>query len=642
MSLVKQLWLAISLLMTLAFGGSLVVSTLAARHYLQQELQVKNMDNASALALSLTQLDKDPVTMALLVAAQFDTGHYRFIRIVSPTGAVLVEQSHHGALAGAPDWFAALIPIDAPTGRALIQDGWKQFGSVELASQTQYAYQSLWRGTLNLLLWFLLGGVVTGLLGTLAMRAITKPLGQVVRQAEAIAARRFLSVPEPRTPELRAVSRAMNAMVERLNARFAEESAQLESLSQQVNRDPVTGLSNRAHFLSQLRDVLDSEQHGSTGTLVLVRLADLGQLNAKLGHAQTDALLQQLAHALTQLTDAQAGQFAGRLKGAEFALLRPGAAQPHPVGQAVVEQLQQRWLPHWLGEVPELFHLAAVAYAQGQAVSDLLIRADQALAHAAHQGPNSWHAERGQGPAMALPAETWRRLLTQALEADQFSLAFYPVVQHPTATVLHVEGMVRLQMPGAMTPVPAGDFMPMAAKLQLTPSIDLKVAQLAIQHLQASTAGVAVAVNLSADSLGDSTLRSRLLALLRQHPQASSRLLFEAPEHGVLRHFDAFADLCTSLQSMGCQVGIEYFGQRFSDNDRWTTLGLDYLKVHPAYVRGIADNPGNQAFLRHLCHMAHGLGIRVMALGAENPHDLPLLSQLGLDGATGPGVTLKP
>ena len=85
-------------------------------------------------------------------------------------------------------------------------------------------------------------------------------------------------------------------------------------------------------------------------------------------------------------------------------------------------------------------------------------------------------------------------------------------------------------------------------------------------------------------------------------------------------------------------MGIEYFGQRFAESDKLSTLGLDYIKVHPSYVRGIAENTGNQEFLQGLCNMAHALGIVVIALGVENRDDLPLLAKLGFDGATGPGV----
>ena len=122
MSLIKQLWIAIALVMSIAFGGSMVVSVLSARHYLEQQLQVKNIDNATALALSLTQLPKDEVTVELQVAAQFDAGHYRFIRIVSPKGKTLVERVATSTQQGAPDWFVNLIPIRTTPGQALVQD----------------------------------------------------------------------------------------------------------------------------------------------------------------------------------------------------------------------------------------------------------------------------------------------------------------------------------------------------------------------------------------------------------------------------------------------------------------------------------------------------------------------------------------
>ena len=106
----------------------------------------------------------------------------------------------------------------------------------------------------------------------------------------------------------------------------------------------------------------------------------------------------------------------------------------------------------------------------------------------------------------------------------------------------------------------------------------------------------------------------------------------------VFRQFDAFRELATQLKQLGCRVGIEYFGQRFADSGKLADLGLDYIKVHPSYVRGIADNPGNQEFLMGLCRVAHAIGISVVALGVEHQEDLPLLARLGFDGATGPGI----
>ena len=299
MSLVKQLLIAIAVVLLVAFGSSLVVSVLSAREYLEAQLRLKNKDNATALALSLSQMAKDPVTVELQVAAQFDNGHYKFIRILSPTSQTIVERTFTGEIEGAPLWFAKLIPISADPGNALIQDGWKQYGSVSMASHDQYVYKSLWDQTKEMLLLFLMGSAITGLVGALAIRVITRPLGDVVSQAQAIAERRFLSIPEPRTPELKSVARAMNDMVGRLKTMFSEEAARLDALRLKVNRDAVTGLSSREYFLSHLREALQGEQFGSSGSLVMVRLPDLNELNSKLGRQKADALLKDVG---TQLS----------------------------------------------------------------------------------------------------------------------------------------------------------------------------------------------------------------------------------------------------------------------------------------------------------------------------------------------------
>ena len=636
MSLVKQLWLAIVLVMGLVFGGSLVLSVMSARQYLEQQLQVKNIDNATSLALSMANMDKDPVTVELQISAQFDMGHYRFIRITSPTGQVIVEKVYQGRLEGAPQWFANLIPVRAQPGQALIQDGWKQYGTLTLASHDQYVYKSLWDGTLELLMWFVLGALITGALGTLALRLITRPLGDVVSQAQAIAERRFLTVQEPRTPELRAMTHAMNDMVVRLKSMFAEEATRLESLRKKVNSDAVTGLANREYFLSHLREILTGEHFGSTGSLVVVRLAYLNELNTKLGHLQADELLRHLGQVLSDSGHDRPGQRVGRVKGGEFAVVCPALDSPSAAAHDIYQRLLKDWLPRWEQTCPDLFHLAAVHYERGQSLSSLLTQVDQALAQAQSKGPNQWHVQEGEGAKMSIPAEQWRTLLTEAVKGGQLSLAFFPVIQRDASQALHQEGVIRLRTDASGQLLSAGDFMPMAASLNLTAPIDLNVVKLAMDHLRHSQGDVAV--NLSAETIADFAFRNQLVQLLQGYPELCRRLLFEVPEYGVFRQFDAFRDLVRSLKALGCRVGIEYFGQRFAESNQLADLGLDYIKVHPSYIHGIDTNEGNQEFLKGLCRMAHTLGITVIALGVDNKDDLPLLTQLGFDGATGPGV----
>ena len=72
MSMYRQLWLAIILSTVLASVGSLLASTLSSRAYLNEQLRMKNADNASVLALSLNQKNIDAVELELIVTALFD------------------------------------------------------------------------------------------------------------------------------------------------------------------------------------------------------------------------------------------------------------------------------------------------------------------------------------------------------------------------------------------------------------------------------------------------------------------------------------------------------------------------------------------------------------------------------------------
>ena len=196
MSIYRQLWLAIIISMLLALGGSLFASLLSARSYLEQQLTMKNADNAAVLALALGQQNPDQVTVELAIAAVFDSGHYESIRVIDPAGKVIIERVSPPGDIGAPVWFAELLPLVANAGEAQISSGWTQFGKIVLVSQSRFAYEALWSSTKEMIVALILAGFIGGYLGTLIMRRLRDPLSAVVRQAEAISDRRFVTIPE--------------------------------------------------------------------------------------------------------------------------------------------------------------------------------------------------------------------------------------------------------------------------------------------------------------------------------------------------------------------------------------------------------------------------------------------------------------
>jgi diguanylate cyclase (GGDEF)-like protein len=637
MSLFRRIWLTIIGLTLAAFIGSLLVNTFTARGYLEKQLFIKNKDNATALALSMSQqAEKDPVTMELLLSALFDNGHYQEIKLVDPAGKPMVERmADPGIDPGAPAWFIRLFPINAAPGVAHITDGWKQYGSISLASHSKFAYQDLWKGTLELSGYFLLGGILAGILGTLLVRLITRPLNAVVEQAHAITERRFITVESPKVPELRSVVSAMNDMVARVKQMFADEAARLDAMRKQLSYDAVSALPNRDYFMGRLREALENDEAAPHGTLLFLRLVDLAEINRGLGHVGTDKLLREIGVALKEACGSKDRWLPARVKGPDFAILAQNEADARALAQGLADSILARQAQQW-PQLGNLFHIGAVVYRRGDSMGSALSAADQALAQAENQGPNTLVVKDADATRSAVvPAETWREIIADAIGGNRLKLVHFPVVDSQGGA-LHREGLLRMQTEADGPWRPAGDFMPMAVRLNLTSSLDQGVIRLAIEELRHQEGSIAI--NLTAETISDWEFRNALAGLLKAHAEVCPRLWMEVPEYGTFSHFDAFRDLSRTLKQLGCKVGIEHFGRKLSEVDKLADLGVDYVKVDTSFVRGIDSNLGNQEFLKGLCKMAHNLGILVIAVGVQTEAELAVLPGLGFDGATGPAV----
>ena len=149
MSLMRRVWLLVLGVMLVSLLGSVAVSAGSMRHLLQTEVQLKNADNAAALALALSQQGGDAALMELLISAQFDTGHYQSVRWRKADGTLAFERSAAARASTAPAWFVALTPITVDPGLAQVSNGWNAIGSVEVRSHSAYAHDELWHGTLR-------------------------------------------------------------------------------------------------------------------------------------------------------------------------------------------------------------------------------------------------------------------------------------------------------------------------------------------------------------------------------------------------------------------------------------------------------------------------------------------------------------
>ncbi|MGM0913552.1 MAG: EAL domain-containing protein [Pseudomonadota bacterium] len=631
MSLIKQLWLTVIILLLLAFGGSLFIGVTTSRGYIEQEVEIKNRDNANALALTMSQMEKDPVTIGLLLAAQFDTGHYRRIELRDPEGEVIDLREGPEEVDDVPGWFVDLVSFEVPAGRAVIQDRWNQYGTLTLESQHSFAYRSLWRSTLELVGWFALAGVISLALAAWIVRTIRRPLRQVVEQARDIGDRRFTTSPEPRTREFKEVVQAMNQLSGSVAEMLGRESERLDLLRKRLQHDPVSGVLNREAFMHQLRIMLESNNRRATGTLLMVRVAQLGEVSEHLGHAETDKLLHALAQSLEQLGDIRGEGIAGRLSGTDFALLVPANTDTNAIGQELTQRLAALKQEHQgirLG-MPS----ALIAYAQGDRPRALLASLDGALSTAEHRGDLAQLVAEGQQRLPLYQSHTeWRQALSQALE-DGIYLGRFPVLD-ADGKLLHLECPSRLRLKGEWRP--AGIFMPWISRLGLDARLDLAVARETLREINRH--GKPLGINLSPASVHDGRFVMDLSGLLQGNREAARQLWIEVPEAMVIHDLESFRSLCRQLQPFGCKLGLEHVGREFRRISDLKDLGLTYLKIDASLVKGIAESPERQTLLRGMATLCHSIGILAIAEGVDSLQESELVHELGIDGVTGPGI----
>ncbi|MDN3526342.1 LapD/MoxY N-terminal periplasmic domain-containing protein [Halomonas sabkhae] len=639
MSLIKQLWLIILGLLILAFSGSLFISVTSSHDYIERSIRLKNADNANALALTMSQLPKDGVTLELLASAQFDTGHYRLIELRDTQGAVITRHQAETGVEDVPKWFVELIEFNVPPGEAKIQDGWQQFATLTLEGQHGFAYRTLWRSTLALTGWFVLAGGISLALAWWLVRRIRLPLRAVIDQAQNIGQRRFTTAREPRTQELRELVQAMNRLSTVVGDQLGKEGQQLESLRRQLQHDAVTDTLQRTTFLDRLKEHLGSQDYRANGMLILLRVVDLAEYNQRFGHAVTDQHLRELADTLTELAAEYGNGMVGRLNGQDFAVLLPGANDLDNMRDRLYQSLDA--LSDTSGDADVTFALQAagalISYGPDDNQPLLFSALDNALADAEMRGERtSLSVVKQHHNALFNGQEAWRDALQESM-SQGVQLTSRPVIDE-TRQLVHMEAQPELFLSGEWRH--AGIFMPWLTRLNITTQFELDMVDAALAEIARS--GLPVSIHLSTASIYDARfvleLRERLLA----NQEASRKLWLEVPESLATREMDNLRSFCRAQHSRGCHIGLKHVGTDVRRIAELRDVGLDYLKIEAGLISHLKDNDRLKEVLRGIASLCHSEGLLVVAEGATDSAHAQALFELGFDGVAGPGVKRHP
>jgi multidomain signaling protein FimX len=409
---------------------------------------------------------------------------------------------------------------------------------------------------------------------------------------------------------------------------------------EQLQRDSVTGLFNRARTLECVDDVVAAAANGKKGqSLLLVEPDNWASIVAGVGLGKADELLAGFAGRIRMLlgTDDVAGMLA-----------------EHTLG-VVLDSRSDEAIKEWIAKLQhsisnEIFDVGTRSISvtvsiggsmlgEKNANAELLLnQASQALRTAQSLGGSKveLHDPAAREKADDERDRYWLELLQQALA--QNGLVLY---HQQTVSLQDAEGdysEILLRMNGPQGEVLPGFFMPIAEKHNLNSAIDRWVLDQAISALQAREGqGLQTTffIKLTAASLQDDSLLPWLGERLGKAALKNGRVVLEMTESKVMTLLRPAQEFVKEWKKLGGHFALEQFGSGLNSFQLLNHIDADYLKIDRSYMAELPRHPENQKKVAEICQQARELKRQTIAEWVEDATSTSLLFACGVDFVQG-------
>ncbi len=438
---------------------------------------------------------------------------------------------------------------------------------------------------------------------------------------------RSLTAKHKMEEELRLAHQALAEKIEMLEAAQVEISASEARCRHIALHDQLTRLPNRLSFQQTLTDALADRQQD-----VAVLFVDLDRfklVNDTLGHSAGDELVCRLAERLARSLPENG--LVARLGGDEFGIVVYGEA----VEQA--EELAGRLVAICSEQYDVMgsnVHIgASIGIARRECSnadgSELLRRADLALYSAKQQGRNCYRIfDPSLDESSRLRADIDKRL-RKALEANELTLAYQPIVDPVDGKPMGYEALLRWEDAehGAISPA---IFIPIAEETGLILKLGEWVVRRALADAASWLEGV-VSINLSTRHFQSPTLIDFVVNEAAKAGVSHDRIQLEITETALFDDASLAAEILVGLRKAGIKIALDDFGTGYSSLVNLKDFEIDCIKIDQSFVATLGADRQASAIVNSVTSLARTLGLKVVAEGVESEIQVQALRLVGCE-----------
>lgn len=231
-----------------------------------------------------------------------------------------------------------------------------------------------------------------------------------------------------------------------------------------------------------------------------------------------------------------------------------------------------------------------------------------------------------------------REILRTALRGDQIDVFMQPVVTLPQRKVQMMEAFARIRA-GYAGHLSAARYMDVArAEDGAVAAIDNLLLLRCLQMLRDTvdeTDGLPCAINVTADTLNDSSFMNDLVAFLAEHRALAPRLIFELPQAEVQDINSGLSEVLGGLARLGCRFSMDRVIDRRLNVVRLKASHIRFVKLDAHWLIREGHSPGGIGRISHLKKQLDAAGIDLIVEKIENEQDLRELLDYGVDFGQG-------
>ena len=397
-----------------------------------------------------------------------------------------------------------------------------------------------------------------------------------------------------------------------------------------AQHDVVTNLPNRLLLDDRISQAIALARRNSRSVGVLfLDLDRFKYVNDSYGHAIGDKLLQSVAKRL--LAGVRGSDTVSRQGGDEFVILLAEITCPEHAATLAKKLLLLAGAPYSLGglEVNVTGSIGISVYpGDGEDAETLIKNADTAMYYAKGRGRNNFQCFKTEMTAKAVERQSIEDNLRRALERDEFSLHYQPIVNLGTGKISGAEALIRWRQPDRGL-IPPSYFVPIAEKCRLILPIGRWVlgeaCRQAREWQEAGLPFMRISVNVSAIEFRREGFVDGVRKILSETGLDARYLALELTEGVLMEDAEAAVSVLQELKRMGVQLAVDDFGTGYSSLSYLQQFPIDVLKIDQSFIHQIPGHSNDSAIVRAIIDMGKNLKQRVIAEGIEKEAQLAFL-----------------